>query len=59
MYSEHARVFNGKDVFSVSGHTPTNPAYVRQNFGIHLDTGHTKYILMRGYHQDVTQKSLY
>lgn len=41
MYSEHARVFNGKDVFSVSGHTPTNPAYVRQNFGIHLDTGHT------------------
>ena len=41
MYSEHARVFNGKDVFSVSGQTPTNPAYVRQNFGSHLDTGHT------------------
>lgn len=41
MYAEKPRVFNGKEVFSVSGHTPTNPAYVRQNFGIHLDTGHT------------------
>lgn len=39
-YDETPRVFKGREVFSVSGHTPTNPAYVRQNFGINLDTGH-------------------
>ena len=41
MYNEKPRVFNEKDVFSVSGHTPTTPCQVRQNFGINLDAGYT------------------
>ena len=40
-YADKPRVFKGKEVFSVSGHTPTNPASVRQNFGVNLDTGQT------------------
>lgn len=39
-YKYEPRIFNGQKVFSVSGHTPTNPGFVRQEYGIELDTGH-------------------
>ena len=39
-YLYEPRIFNGQKVFSVSGHTPTNPGFVRQDYGIELDTGH-------------------
>ncbi|SFK46524.1 metallophosphoesterase [Succinivibrio dextrinosolvens] len=39
-YRYEPRIFNGQKVFSVSGHTPTNPGFVRQEYGIELDTGH-------------------
>jgi hypothetical protein len=39
-YIYEPRNFNGQKVFSVSGHTPTNPGFVRQDYGIELDTGH-------------------
>ncbi|MBE6422844.1 metallophosphoesterase [Succinivibrio dextrinosolvens] len=39
-YRYEPRIFNGRKVFSVSGHTPTNPGFVRQEYGIELDTGH-------------------
>ncbi len=39
-YLYEPRIFNGHKVFSVSGHTPTNPGFVRQDYGIELDTGH-------------------
>ena len=39
-YLYESRNYNGQKVFSVSGHTPTNPGYVRQDYGIELDTGH-------------------
>ncbi|SFJ96692.1 metallophosphoesterase [Succinivibrio dextrinosolvens] len=39
-YLYEPRIFNGQKVFSVSGHTPTNPGFVRQEYGIELDTGH-------------------
>lgn len=40
-YNHEPRRFEGKDVFLVSGHTPCNPGFVRQNYGIQLDTGHS------------------
>ncbi|SFS48921.1 Calcineurin-like phosphoesterase [Succinivibrio dextrinosolvens] len=39
-YFYEPHILNGKEVFSVSGHTPTNPGFVRQNYGIELDPGH-------------------
>ncbi|WP_202109177.1 metallophosphoesterase [Succinivibrio dextrinosolvens] len=39
-YRYEPRIFNDKEVFSVSGHTPMPPHVIRQNYGVELDTGH-------------------